>query len=133
MRLTSVALPALLGALLIPPRNPVRTASNEGFTVVVTSTSNGWAVECEKGCDWKGKASFTCATVCPSALVDSRGIVTLGEIRPPDRLFQFIVRREADGITAESRSGTYWKSLGWSCADQPCSARVSESGVTPLR
>jgi hypothetical protein len=133
MRLATFGLPALLVALLIPPQNPDRAAGDEGFTVVVTSTTNGWAVECEKGCDWKGEASFTCDRGCPAALVDSRGIVTLGEIRGPDRVFQFIVRREAGGVTAESRSGTYWKSLGWDCTGQTCRARVSESGVTPLR
>ena len=132
MRLATV-LPVLLVAFLIPSQNPVRAAGDEGFTVVVTSTTNGWALECEKGCDWKGEVSFSCDRGCAAALVDSRGIVTLGEIRRPDRVFQFIVRRGAGGVTAESRSGTYWKSLGWSCADQPCRARVSESGVTPLR
>lgn len=130
MRLAGVALPVLLVFLLTPIQSP-RTQAGQGFSVVVTTTAKTWAVECEKGCDWK--ASFTCETSCPSALVDSRGVVTLGEIRPPDRAFQFIVRREAYGISAEARSGTYWKSVTWSCADQPCRARISESGVTPLR
>ena len=130
MRLASVALPALLVALLTPVENPVRTRGAEGFTVVVTSTPTGWAVECEKGCDWK--ASFTCEGGCP-ALVDSRGVVTLGEIRPPDPLFQFIVRRENQGFVALARSGTYWRELSWSCAMQPCRGRITESGITPLR
>lgn len=130
MRLATVAFPVLLLSLPTPTQS-LRTQAGQGFSVLVTTTATTWAVECEKGCDWK--ASFGCERVCPSALVDSRGIVTLGEIRGPDRVFQFIVRREANGVTAEARSGTYWTSLGWSCAGQPCRARVSESGVTPLR
>ncbi len=133
MRLAVVALPSLLVALLIPPQKSVRPAGDEGFSVVVTSTTNGWSLECEKGCDWKGEASFICDRGCSAALVDSRGIVTLGEIRGPDRVFQFIVRHEVHGVSAEARFGTHWKSLGWACADQPCRARVTESGVAPLR
>lgn len=132
MRLASIALPVLLVSLLTPIQSP-RTQADQGFSVVVATTAKTWAVECEKGCDWKGTASFTCERVCPSALVDSRGIVTLGEIRGPDRVFQFIVRREAYGVSAVARSGTHWTTLGWACADQPCRARISESGVTPLR
>lgn len=129
MHSVHLALPALLVALVTPVQNHART-QDEGFSVVVSSTATEWAVECERGCDWK--ASFTCDGGC-AALVDSRGVVTLGEIRGPDPVFQFLVSRANGAIVAEARSGTYWKTISWRCGGQPCRMRVSETGVAPLR
>ena len=125
---TALAIPALV-VLLFVTRAPTPSLSSEGFSVVVTATEHGWAVDCEKGCSWKG--SFTCDEAC-LALVDSRGVVTLAEIRGPDPAFQFIVQRDRNVVLARARSGTTWTALSWACVDQPCRARVTEAGVTSL-
>src|SRR4051812_3353528 len=96
------------------------------FSVTIDYTATSWSAKCEVGCKWE--ASFSCANAC-DARVDGRGIVTLAEGRPADSLFNFIVRRAGDGVRAEARSGTIWKTLGWSCGTVPCRARVSDAGV----
>lgn len=124
----SIAIPALLLPLIVSRIQPTPQRA-EGFSVVVTPTEKGWAVDCEKGCSWK--ASFTCDAVCP-AMVDSHGVVTMGEIREPDPAFQFILRREANTVRAVGKSGTHWTTLSWGCAGQPCRARITEAGVFPI-
>ena len=110
----------------------VRQPAHEtaGFSIVVGYTPTSWTVECEAGCAWK--ASFTCADAC-DALVDSMGLVTLGEIRPPDPGFQFIMRRTGQGITAQSKGGTNWTALSWGCGSFSCRARITTAGVAVLR
>src|SRR5262245_21048556 len=81
MRTAITALTLLLPFGLITAARQQRI---QEFSVIVAYTPNSWAVECEKGCDWT--ASFTCPDAC-NALVDSRGVVTLGEIRGPDPKF----------------------------------------------
>jgi hypothetical protein len=124
----AMAVPVLLLPLVASRMPPTPAPRAEGFSIIVTATANGWAVDCERGCSWK--ASFTCDKWCP-ALVDSRGVVTMGEIRPPDPAFQFILRGDEKGVQAVAKSGTYWTSLAWSCAAQPCRARITREGVTP--
>ena len=99
----------------------------EDFSLLLEHTENSWAVECEKGCAWK--ASFACTVVPCDALVDSRGVVTLGEARPLDPKFQFIVRRRGEGVAAISRGGTSWTGLSWSCTMLPCRVRITQNGV----
>lgn len=126
---SAIVVPGLL-FLFLSPKPSAGPQTSDGFSVIVTATPKGWAVECEKACTWR--ASFDCNQICGAALVDSRGVVTLAEIRDPDPAFQFIVRRSAQGIEALRRSGTYWRSLSWDCTDVPCRARVTETGVVPI-
>ena len=127
MRSLTAAMLLLPFGFITPEARQVRI---QEFSVVIDYTPTSWSVACERGCDWK--ASFTCATAC-DALVDSRGVVTLGEIRDPDPKFQFILRRTGTGVSAQPKGGTAWKQLSWWCASLSCRARITETGVTVLR
>src|SRR5262245_45888375 len=107
----------------------VTQGAADRFSVVLDYTATGWSAACEIGCGWT--AGFSCATAC-NAVVDARGIITLANTRPLDSLFAFAVERTDNGVSARSRWGTRWRSLSWGCEQQPCRARVTESGVAVL-
>ena len=124
LALAMLALPLGLAASAAEPRSVPGD-----FSLILDYTATGWAAECEVGCTWK--AAFSCESAC-NALVDSRGLVTLGEIRPPDPKFAFVIEHTRIGVRARARSGAAWITVSWGCRQEPCRARITEAGVTVL-
>lgn len=122
MRLLFVA--ALI-TVMAPSAPQAVAPQTDNFSIVVDYSPTGWSARCETGCEWT--ASFGCVTTC-NARVDARGIVTLANDRAPEK-FSFILERTTDGVGATSQFGTAWTSLSWGCANKPCRARVSNTGV----
>jgi hypothetical protein len=100
------------------------------FSIVLESTPTGWAARCDTGCRWH-EAAFGCGWAC-GAVVDANGLVTLATPRPASTPFMFIVEKKSGGVWADSRRGTSWEKLSWSCESGSCRVRLDASGVSTL-
>jgi hypothetical protein len=120
---------AALGGIAV--NKPIQRATEPvNFSIVVTTTVNGWAATCDSGCRWKG-LSFACASACP-AIIDANGLVTLASIRSDSTPFSIVLHHDFHGAQATSRGGTAWTRLAWDCQSFPCRARVDRLGVVLL-
>ena len=107
-----------------------KAAEPVAFSIVLTTTANGWEAQCDSGCRWTA-LSFACATACP-AIVDANGVFTLETPGRQESPFSIVLHHSSSGVNATSRGGTAWTSLTWGCGRLPCRARVNRLGVTPL-
>lgn len=123
----------LAGIALAIGAGSVRTATPSpipSFSLVLESSTTGWAARCESGCAWQ-RLSFGCERAC-AAIIDANGVATVGAQRLDSAAFRFRAERTPSGIRATSKGGTAWEKLGWSCRLNPCRARIDASGVSEL-
>ena len=123
---------ALLGLALVAAcfsaKQPVRPAPiANSFSLVVQRIPNGWAAQCDSGCRWKD-VSFACARDC-AAIVDANGLVTVLTPRTEPTAFSIRLEPTANGVAAESRAGTSWKTLTWECVSSSCPIRLDANGM----
>ena len=116
----------LIAGLSVGSR-PTEARAASGFSIVLEPTTTGWSAHCDSGCRWQ-EAAFECPAAC-DAIVDANGLVTTLSPRPETTSFSFRVEHSANGGRAESRAGTDWKSLSWTCQATPCRARIDRLGV----
>ena len=128
-RMIAVLMPLAFVLVAAAARAPQTGA--EKFSVLISYTPTGWSAHCEQGCASSWTASFSCASAC-NARVDAQGVVTLAEKRDSSSPFAFKVERKPDGVMATAMQGTAWTTLAWTCAHQPCRARITEQGVAVL-
>jgi hypothetical protein len=107
---------------------PERAEPIASFSLVLESSSTGWAARCDSGCRWT-QLSFNCERAC-GAIIDANGVVTLATQRQDSAAFRFVVEHTPTGAKATTRGGTAWQTLSWDCGVATCRARVNENGVS---
>jgi hypothetical protein len=120
--------------LLLVTLTAALPTQSESFALVLVRDGSAWSATCEAGCAWQTVGSRRSRLLGTSVVIDSRGIS--GSSTPQDTGVTFAFRVTADGPTgwkATSLSGTAWTTLTFKCAESPCRARVTETGVEGVR
>jgi hypothetical protein len=118
--------PAVLVAALTAEAPPQR----DSFSLVLVRDGTAWNATCESGCDWTAIGSQRPRLFGTSVVIDNHGLQ--GWLTRPDTTAAFVFRVTADGQNgwkATSLKGTAWKTLGFNCAERPCRARITDTGV----
>jgi hypothetical protein len=97
------------------------------FSMVITSTTTGWAAHCDTGCRWSD-VSYECPGQC-AAVFDATGVATPGATQTDTSVFAFTIERTEQGNLATAQNGAAWQQLTWGCGAAECRARVSTDGV----
>jgi hypothetical protein len=101
------------------------------FTMTLSRSGDVWAATCDSGCAWI-TAEVTCPDTC-RVLIDASGVSPDVQEAKTRARFGFVVSRDKKSWQAESLAGTAWAKIGWGCgAADPCRARITEVGVSPL-
>jgi len=105
------------------------TGDLAGFSVGVERTSDGIALTCERGCDWK-TLTVGCSDkkTCKSTINDAG--MTGDAKTARSAAFVFTVEGTKDGVTLACARGCAWQTLTFGCGEKKtCASKINEYGM----
>ena len=110
-------------------QNISRTVAPVSFSMTIERTDNGITAQCTRGCRWTSVTADCAGCV---HRIDATGIGPASKVEDPEVVFAFNLQEIKGKLVATSIKGTAWTKLSWSCGPALCSARLDETGVSPI-
>ena len=124
----------IVPAVLLAALTAATPARRDSFSLVLVRDGTAWNAMCESGCAWTAIGENKPRLFGRSIVIDNHGLQ--GWLTRPDTTAAFVFRVTADGQNgwkATGLKGTAWKELGFNCAESPCRARITDTGVEGVR
>jgi hypothetical protein len=124
----------IVPAILLAALTAAIPARRDAFSLVLERDGNAWRATCDAGCGWTEIGSSRPAIFGTTVAINNYGLEGWLTRHDTTATFEFKVTADGEnGWKAKGLKGTAWTDLGFHCANSPCQARITESGVESVR